>query len=376
MRDSRAEPLVTVVIPTHNMGHLLTDAVNSVLAQTGGHFQIVIVDDGSTDNTSEVAAQWSDARILYLYQENAGLSAARNAGLREARGNFICFLDADDLLLPSKTATQLAFLAANPTFAGVAGGAIRSDETGRVLYRHARQPGVISQQSLYVANQTPVHALLFRTSWVRRVGEFDETLRGAEDWDFLCRLSLADGAIGTMRDIVCDYRIFAGSMSANPRRQTDALERVVEKTFNHPAMPIELAPLRTSALGEAWFAGARKAWLAMDADAFREYLARAVQALPRLAADPVKTVEYFPYSGRHLSPDELATRHEFFLSHLPPAAEFLRHAARQWDFLTAKDRVFTSFEAGRRCEAIGGAASLLLQHPVATCGYYLRRVSR
>src|SRR5688500_9583140 len=99
--------LVSVVIPAYNYGHFVTEAVASALNQTHPHVEVIVVDDGSTDGTADILKPFG-SRIRYIYQPNRGLSAARNTGIRAARGEWVAFLDADDLWHPSKTETQLS----------------------------------------------------------------------------------------------------------------------------------------------------------------------------------------------------------------------------------------------------------------------------
>lgn len=372
----RAEPLVTVIIPSYNMAHLLPQAVESVRTQTHRNFQILIIDDGSTDNTAEVARQWNDARIVYTRQENAGLSAARNTGLAEARGEFICFLDADDLFLPRKTELQIDHLLDNPMTAAVTGSVLRTDEDGRLLYRFRRKPGRLSRKQMFVANRTPIHALLFRRSWIDKTGLFDVTLKGAEDWDFLTRMMLLGGRIAVIPEFVCDYRLFRGSMSSDPARQTDAIETVVRKIFSNPRMQIDFLPLREEALAETWLTGARKSWLAMERALFASYFARALSHLPRLAAKPEDTLNGFIYQARHLTDAELAERKAFFFEHLPPEGHFLRALEPRWDFLAEKDRLFLAVEAHSSREALSRASGLVLKFPAEVLRHYGKRFGR
>ena len=102
-------PLVSIIIPTYNCARYLPEAVNSALGQTCNSLEVIIIDDGSADETQEVLKPYSD-RILYLYQANKGVSAARNRGIAMAQGEFIAFLDADDVWLPEKLEKQLACL--------------------------------------------------------------------------------------------------------------------------------------------------------------------------------------------------------------------------------------------------------------------------
>src|SRR5215204_5307150 len=117
-RRARA-PLVSVIIPCYNQAHFLGEAIESVLAQSYPHFEIIVVDDGSTDNTFEVASHYSKVRLIR--QENRGVSRARNAGLRESEGSYVVFLDADDRLLPGALDAGLECFEAHPESAFVDG---------------------------------------------------------------------------------------------------------------------------------------------------------------------------------------------------------------------------------------------------------------
>ena len=113
------QPLVSVVIPCFNHGRFLPEAIESVLAQTYPWIEILVVDDGSTDNTREVAAQYPHVR--YVYQHNQGLSAARNTGIRHSTGDFLVFLDADDLLYPGAIACNVGYMQEQQDAAFVSG---------------------------------------------------------------------------------------------------------------------------------------------------------------------------------------------------------------------------------------------------------------
>src|SRR5919112_6190031 len=105
-------PLVTVVIPCYNQAHFLGEAIESVLSQSYRNFEIIVVDDGSTDETSEVASRYEEVRLIR--QENRGLSGARNTGIRDSQGEFLVFLDADDKLLPGALEAGLRCFEAHP----------------------------------------------------------------------------------------------------------------------------------------------------------------------------------------------------------------------------------------------------------------------
>ena len=120
-------PKISVVIPTYNCGALIPEALDSIFAQTFTDFEVIVVDDGSTDNTRDVVSRYRED-IRYIYQNNKGVSAARNAGIKEARGQYIAFLDADDLWLPEKLASQMRVMTQSDAIGIVACGLFCIDD--------------------------------------------------------------------------------------------------------------------------------------------------------------------------------------------------------------------------------------------------------
>src|SRR5689334_8831893 len=133
-------PTVSVIIPAFNQARFLAVAIDSVLQQTYRDVEIVVVDDGSTDETRDVAARFGD-RVNYVHQDNTGLPGARNRGIRESSGEFLCFLDSDDFLHPEKIQRQVELLKEDPKLAFVYCDIITTDEAGQPL---AEQPSVNS----------------------------------------------------------------------------------------------------------------------------------------------------------------------------------------------------------------------------------------
>jgi glycosyltransferase involved in cell wall biosynthesis len=183
-------PLVSVVIPTYNRAPLLGRALASVAAQTFRDHEIVVVDDGSTDDTHAVVRGLA-APVRLLVQANAGVSAARNRGVAEARGEWIAFLDSDDCWLPEKLARQVAFVAADPTVVACQTEELWIRNGVRVNpARHHRKPsGDIFPASLALCLVSP-SAVMLRRETLRALGGFDEGLPACEDYDLWLRLSL------------------------------------------------------------------------------------------------------------------------------------------------------------------------------------------
>ena len=192
------QPLVTIIVPCYNYGHFLKDTLNNVRQQEYQHWECLIVDDGSTDNTREVASAFVDAdlRFRYLYQVNRGLSAARNHGIAQSNGVYIQFLDSDDFIHRSKIRQQVKLLEENKTF----------DLTyGLSLFFFNDQPDIFYQSRkknnkrtspliqgsgkgrmiigrLLINNIMEVSCALLRKELIIAAGVFDETMKSYEDW--------------------------------------------------------------------------------------------------------------------------------------------------------------------------------------------------
>jgi glycosyltransferase involved in cell wall biosynthesis len=185
----RSGALVSVVIPCYNQAHFLGEAIESVLAQTYPHFEIVVVDDGSTDNTSEVAARYP--RVRCVRQHNQGLAAARNAGLRESKGDYLVFLDADDRLLPDALRVGLECLKVHPECAFASGRYKFIAPHGSPL---PGWPDPFVNKDGYVAllqgNYVTMHAtVVYRRTVLESVGGFDTSLAACEDYDTFLRIA-------------------------------------------------------------------------------------------------------------------------------------------------------------------------------------------
>jgi glycosyltransferase involved in cell wall biosynthesis len=189
------EAFVSVVIPTHDRARLVVEAVDSVLAQSGVDFELIVVDDGSSDDTA-LALGARRARLRYHYQSPRGVSAARNAGAGLARGRWLAFLDSDDLWLPGKLAAQVAYHRAHPDVLVSQTEEIWIRDGHRVNPRayHRKPAGDIFLPSLDRCLVSPSAVMLHRDVFTA-AGGFDESLPACEDYDLWLRLAQR-GAIG------------------------------------------------------------------------------------------------------------------------------------------------------------------------------------
>lgn len=276
---------VSVIIPAYNQGHYLGRAVKSVLAQTYSEWEAIIVDDGSTDDTAEVAATFSDPRVRYIYQENRGLSGARNTGIRHARGDYLTYLDSDDCFLPQKLALLVGELEEKPQLGFVAGQAIPIDERGNQIGKvFAKSPPEDPARWL-LGNPLHVGSVMVRRSWQKRVGFFDERLRSYEDWDMWLRLARAGCQMGWVARPVSLYRFHTGQMTRDGRQMTEATMAVLDKVFEDQALPANWQAMRAPAYSRAYLRASAQAYREEDVDLAQHYLSQAVSLDPDLAAD-------------------------------------------------------------------------------------------
>jgi glycosyltransferase involved in cell wall biosynthesis len=200
---------VTVCIPIYNRSEALRSTVDSVLAQTFPDWELLLVDDGSTDDTPQVAQSYGDPRIRYIRQENRGHSAARNHGLAVAQGEYIAYLDHDDRWWPDKLRLQVAYLDAHPEAGVVYGRFRRIDEAGRDLGLGGwhEAAGWIYEELLAESNFLGTMSLpLIRTELVRQVGGFNPRMDTADDLDLFLRLARIT-PFGLIPEVLLDYNV-------------------------------------------------------------------------------------------------------------------------------------------------------------------------
>ena len=189
MKPSEPTPLISIILPTFNRKGYIGECIDSVLAQTFRDFELIIVDDGSTDNTFGMLKTYLPDVIL-IRQKNRGVSAARNTGLAAARGKYIAFLDSDDLWLPQKISCQIEFFNTHPRAQICQTEEIWVRNGVRVNpgKRHKKPSGMIFEPSLALCLVSP-SAVMLHKSLLEKIGTFDEGLPACEDYDLWLRIS-------------------------------------------------------------------------------------------------------------------------------------------------------------------------------------------
>jgi glycosyltransferase involved in cell wall biosynthesis len=290
-----AAPDVSVIVPAYNTAPYIGTMVRSVLAQTYASYEIIVVNDGSPDTPAlERALSPYRDRIVYLVQENRGISAARNAALSVARGRYVALLDSDDSWEPDYLAVQVAALEAEPTLAAVYPNALIVGDhphAGRTYMDVCPSNGPVTFEALLTQRcQVFISAIIRRTA-IERVGGFDPELRSVEDFDLWLRLVAAGERIGYHRRVLVRFLKRRGSLSSDPVWMAEHISIVLDKfAKGRYALALSDADRRALEARRKTFrarlevAYGKRAFFRLDAGKAREHLQRANAVLrsPRL----------------------------------------------------------------------------------------------
>jgi glycosyltransferase involved in cell wall biosynthesis len=287
--------MVSIIIPCYNYFHFLPDAIDSALGQAGPDrpVEVLVVDDGSTDDTATVAAQYS-GRIRYVHQPNAGLSAARNTGMREASHDLVIFLDADDMLTPGSLASLLAARARATSTPAVLGGRTHPFQTDEVPVKPSPAGSdllvTVTARDLVLRNRFDCTVLASRNILLG-LGGFDTTLRASEDRDMWIRTA-ARHPVAALDRCVLLRRMHDASMSCISRQQTASIERVLEKAFSNPDLHLT-AHDRRLARAVCWYQSAL-----MHAEAGERWMAarQMLRSIFHCPLAPRKDAAILPFS--------------------------------------------------------------------------------
>lgn len=223
-------PVVSVIIPCYNHGRYLSEAIQSVLNQTYKWIEIIVVDDGSTDNTKHVAESFPN--VKYVYQENQGLSAARNSGIVNSVGAYLVFLDADDLLVEDALAYNLNHLIGNENLAFAAGGYLLETSEGKKIEKTKDPIYQNNYLEFLKKNYIEMHATVMYRRWVFDDFKYDTSLKACEDYDLYLKIS-RKYPVYYHSKILAIYRMHGANMSGNSELMLNSVLKVLnhQKTF-------------------------------------------------------------------------------------------------------------------------------------------------
>jgi len=223
---------VSVIIPAFNSAATIVATVESALGQTLSDLEVIVVDDGSADGTLALLSTIHDSRVRVIRAAHGGVSRARNLGLEDARGEFIAFLDADDMWTADKLEAQVAALDSDPEAGAVYSWTVFLDDDGRYLFAKGPQhdSGDVYAELLVTFFLAGGSNVLARRQCIDAAGRFDESVQPVEDWEYWLRVAkLARFALVPRYQVL--YRFTTGSASSAVERYLIAIERIAEKAF-------------------------------------------------------------------------------------------------------------------------------------------------
>lgn len=230
---------VSVIIPTFNCDRYITQAIDSVLTQTYPDYEIIVIDDGSTDKTHQVLEPYLE-KIRYIYQDNQGVSVARNRGIESAQGELVAFLDSDDLFLPEKLAHQVAIFDEAPELGIVHSGWRRVNQDADTIKDEEPWHSIPKLDLETWLRWKPIGTmgtLMFRRHWLLEAGGFQAGLGHAEDVDLLLRLALRGCQADWLREVTICYRQHDRNTMRDGLSQARSINKVLDKFFAQTELP-------------------------------------------------------------------------------------------------------------------------------------------
>lgn len=286
-------PLVSVVIPAHNAERTIGATLLSVLQQTVDDFEVIVVDDGSTDGTPHVVRSLRDPRLRLIRQGNTGHAGARNTGIENSTGKYIAVVDADDLWLPRKLEKQLGVFRTQPQVRALHSAAVHVDDDLRPLFIGKCLDGKNKLIDALCFRGLPgfMCTLIAERNLLDQIGRFDESLVILQDWDLAIRLA-REGELYSISEPLVLYRVHSASQSRTLELHVEPGERILAGFFRDPGLPPEMIDSRSYVY--AYFyamlcGGAFQLHRWADAAAWgRKALASDSRVLPYLASLPIR----------------------------------------------------------------------------------------
>jgi glycosyltransferase involved in cell wall biosynthesis len=343
---------VSIIIPTYNRAKYLRQAIDSALEQELPDLELVVVDDGSTDNTRDLVAAYSDARLHYVYQENQGATAAFNTGVGCSRGDYISILGSDDWYLPGGLLPLLERARADPDAGVVAAGYLEVDDAGRLL-REARPwkqyPRLTLETWLFWC---PVlfQSALIRRDWITRIGGIRTRL---QDWDLGLRLARSGCRMTWVEHFAFAYRLHAGQFIREAALVRQEWLNILDRFFQDPDLPRDIRALENDAYVHAYLKASLRAFEAGDGQAGCSDLEQAIRLDPRLEVESGGRI--YDMLVTWATGSLTANPHAFLdtaFRHMPPSAEAVRKRKREAAAAVAMSACFEAHAAGDQRRAL------------------------
>ncbi|EDZ96956.1 glycosyltransferase [Limnospira fusiformis KN01] len=295
----KTTPKVSVIIPAYNCDRYIELCVRSALEQTYTDYEIIVIDDGSTDNTRQVIEPYLDV-ISYHYQPNQGAAKARNYGCSLARGEFLAFLDGDDFFVPEKLAEQVAHFQKNPSIDLIQSGWMVVDQNSQILAKVTpwENAPVLNLETWVLYKCVRPSALIMRREWWEKVGGFDHRHPPTEDLDFVLRLSLMGCRTVWLKKMHACYRQHDSNLMSGGEKVIRNTEALMNEFFRRPELPISIRKLERKERYERWI------WLAwrMYRDGYPKLMAECLQnSLEYSDVSPVDTLLHWTNAFQNIS---------------------------------------------------------------------------
>jgi hypothetical protein len=342
-------PDVSVIMPTYNRARWIGRSIASVLSQDSVDLELLIIDDGSTDGTERVVAQFDDCRVHYFRQDNQGVSAARNVGLQRARGQYVAFLDADDVYFDGALRDLASVLDRHSDVGFVSGGWAYLDEREQIL--RVENPWTSHPEfglGVWLFS-CPVLScsIMIRRDWVNLVGGFDRRLRRHEDHDLWLRLALAGCGMRWLREVVCGYRVHADQVTRDGVSQAMGLITVLEKLFSQPGLTSEALSRKNEALTMARLRVVAMEYATGQVAEARANLSAALQVDPLLLGERGDTLfKLLMGVAQDSLVDDPINYAERVFANLPVEAQFLKARRREGLAMAAAGQIFSGRATG------------------------------
>lgn len=296
MRYSMDRNKVSVIVPVYNQAEFLGDAIQSVLQQTYDNFELIIVNDASTDNTSQIVKGFKDPRIRYLeHEKNKMLPAARNTGIKASSGEIIALLDADDIYHPVKLQKHILYLHENPSVGVTYNPRFVLNHSRNTIRELVRPPLTVTLKDLVLGFPFAPSDMVIRRDWLFEVGLFDETYTNfSEDLDINCRLALAGCGFGSVDKALNYRRYHTGRVFSNIPARLNAAIRALEKAFSDQRCPENVRALRESAFVSHYLVWSFLAFSQGETALGQKYILEACSLDPSmLHGEPCKLINSF-----------------------------------------------------------------------------------
>ena len=291
--------IVSVIIPAYNCDRYIGEAIASVLAQTYTDYELIIVDDGSTDNTAQAIESYGD-RINYIYQTNQGVAPARNRGLAAAQGKYIAFLDQDDFFYPHKLASQVELMEQKPHLGMISSGWDIVNSQGDAIdtvqpWENSRE---LKTQDIIIWKPVFLGAMLFSHGWLKQTNGFDPTLEQTPDVDLVLRLAAIGCPAYWLKDATVGYRQHDSNASGNTLLQAQELNSMLERFFSDVNLRPQVKALENSSRYQSLVWSAWRLYSTGNVTAMTDYLAQSCNYSNQY---PTQTVMHWIKSFKSLS---------------------------------------------------------------------------